>query len=132
MKAANKTRTPAPPKESFKNDLEFIAPGLSQRIDDTDEGAIEARAIVRKFGYLIKVANTKPEIVLEYLIGKCEVLAKYELIAPGLIAAAIQFRNAGDKDLPKIRVRLLDQIDLCLESFRSPLTKALTRHPSFG
>jgi hypothetical protein len=134
MQAANKAagRTPAPPKKDFKNELEFIAQGLSQKIDDTLEGAIEARDIVRKFGYLIKVANTRPQIVLEYIIGKCEVLTKHDLIAPGLIDVAIQFRNAEDKDIPEIRVRLLGQINLCHDHFRTPLTKALTRHPRFG
>jgi hypothetical protein len=130
-------RTKAPPKTQFKNDLKAIDPTLFDALPATPEGDMDARDIVKKTGYLVKVAKTRPEIVLKYIMSKCEVLTRYRLIPDAVPTAAARFANALKDDAPDEEIaekgqQLLAEIEKCNERFKAPLKAALLRHPKIA
>jgi hypothetical protein len=146
MATANKEagRPPAPPKASFAKELAAIDPDLPGRLDelarlqmDPTETDQDARDIVRKSGYLLKIAGTRPELVLKYLMSKCQVLSDYKLIPPGLAEAAAKLGKLASHDDPpaqkseldKAAAELVAQIKLCPPNFRQPLAQAMVRYP---
>jgi hypothetical protein len=132
MKKANKEagRAPAPPRAKFASELNAIDPGLMAKLDVFEGGDMDARDIVKKSGYLVKVAKTRPEIVLKYIMSRCEVLTRYGLLSAGLAEAAAKILSArrGD-DTRASSQRLLNEIHLCNVKFQAPLEAALIRHP---
>jgi hypothetical protein len=130
MKAANKAagRATAPPRDKFANNLNAIDPGLMARLADGPEGDMDARDIVKKSSYLVKVAKTRPLIVLKYIISRCEVLTRYGLLSSGLAGAAAKLVSpkVGD-DIPALKAQLLLEINKCNAKFQAPLRAALTR-----
>jgi hypothetical protein len=136
-------RTPAPPKASFAKELAAIDPNLPERLEqiarlqmDPAESDKDARDIVRKAGYLLKIANTRPDYVLKYLMSKCGVLADYGLIPAGLADAAAALAKLASLDPPaqksatdKAAADLVAQLKLCPAQFRQPLAEALVRYP---
>ena len=138
MKAADeeaKKIPAAPPKAEFAAQLNKIDPTLLGRLPDNAEGNRDARSIVRKTGYLARMANTRPSIVLKYLISKCEVLFKYDLI-PGreqVIDAAKQVRQLAEKGaspaLTEATVALGKLLGGVNAAFREPLRLALLQFP---
>jgi hypothetical protein len=101
--------------------------------DDIDK---DARDIVRKAGYLMKVANARPDYVVKYLMGKCDVLAIYNLIPEGLVTAAKEFGQLAYADPPVDMSRLKGPLDKlvatlerCAPAFRKPLAQSLAQHP---
>jgi hypothetical protein len=125
-------RTPAPPREDFTYQLNAINPKLMQDLSPGKEGNMDARDIVKKYGYLLKVSKTRPAILLKYIISRCAVLTKYKLLSDGLAPAAAQFNapKEGD-DMKALSAELLRQIKLCYAALQGPLESALTRHESF-
>jgi hypothetical protein len=131
MEAANKAagRIPAPPRDKFARELNAIDPGLMARLADGSVGDMDARDIVKKSGYLMKVAQTRPEIVLKYIMSRCGVLRKYKLISDNLPAVAAQLASADKDEIEDLSARLLSEIKLCNAKFRGPLRDSLIRHP---
>jgi hypothetical protein len=131
MEAANHAagHAPAPHRSNFANQLNAIDPGLMAELDKAKRPNRDARDIVRKSGYLVKVANTRPEIVLQYIMSRCRVLVQYELIAANLPALAVQLTAASSVERPGLSAQLMDEIEDCHEMFREPLKAALVRHP---
>ncbi|MFO0906360.1 MAG: hypothetical protein U0939_25365 [Pirellulales bacterium] len=126
LKANKKAgRAPAPDKNVYARQLNAIHPKLLERIEVSDKGNMDARDIVRKHGYLVKVANTRPHIVLKYIISKCGVLEEYKLIPAGLSDAAREFSNADDLTREEAAKKLAKQIKKCHKDYREPLTKSL-------
>jgi hypothetical protein len=135
MKSANETagRAPAPPKATFTGDLNKIDPGLLARIPDDDDGRKDARDLVRKFGYLEKIANTKPQIALNYLMSKCDVLVKYDIVPEELTEAAAELVKI-DPDAPmgvmmEACAAVKAPLARCHAELQKPLEAALMRHP---
>jgi len=81
---------------------------------------MDARDIVKKYGYLVKVANTRPHIVLKYIMSKCKILTEYELIAAGLPDAAVVFSNAKEDEVELTKVDLVLEIEDCHETLQEP------------
>ena len=137
MKAANKAagRAKAPPRAKFENELNALDPELMGRLDSGEEGDKDARDIARKSSYLAKVANVRPAILLKYIMSKCYVLVKYDLISETTVAAAKIFSDlASDKKAPEDKIKqaasnLIELIGECNAKFQDPLKKALVRHP---
>jgi hypothetical protein len=126
-------RAPAPPRRAFTGELNKIDPGLMARMPDGPAGDMDARDIVRKFGYLSRIANTRPEIALNYIMSRCGVLQTYGLIPPGLPAAAARLVNI-DPDTPLGEVvdasaALKTELPRCHAELQRPLEAALLRHP---
>jgi hypothetical protein len=131
MDTSNKEagRAPAPPKSTFANELKAIDPGLMASIPDDAEGDKDARDIVRKSGYLVKIAKARPEIVLKYIMSKCRVLVHYKLIPEELPKTAARLGTAGQGEIADASARLLREIEACKAIFKAPLEAALIRHP---
>jgi hypothetical protein len=145
IKAANQEagRAPAPPKADFAMELAAIDPQLMGKLEtraaldgNPTETDHDARAIVRKSGYLIKIANARPEYVLKYIMSKCDVLAKYQLIPDGLPGAAAKLAKLASRaslvdegDLKQAAAALVEQLKLCPPRFRQPLSEAMVRYP---
>ena len=138
LEEANKTagRAPAPPKADFANELKAIDPGLLDKIPDDKEGDKDARDIVRKTGYLVKVAKRHPQIVLKYIMSKCGVLLKYELISGGLVENAkllyqmsVSTDVVDSSELTKVAETVLKEAEKSNEKFKGPLVAALVAHP---
>jgi hypothetical protein len=135
MKSSNETagKTPAPPKATFTGDLNKIDPGLLARIPDDADGRKDARDIVRKFGYLEKIANTKPQIALNYLMSKCGVLVRYDIVPAELTKAAAELVMI-DPDAPmgnmmEACAAVKAPLARCHADLQKPLEAALLRHP---
>jgi len=136
----NVGRTPAPEFKTFENELNRIDPSLygllTTKASETNakQANFDGRDIVKKYGYLVKVANTRPHIVLKYITTKCEVLREYKLISDGLIDAAKAFKKAVDENTSlKTPSKLLrTEIQACHRDFQKPLETALGRHPLTG
>jgi len=124
-------RTPAPPRDAFAKELHAIDPELFAKLQEGPEGDQDARDIVRKSNYLIKVAKTRPEIVLKYILSKCKVLIQYGLIPKELPVAAAHVVWANETDFMDKRVQLLLLIKECNQNFHEPLQAALVRLPLF-
>lgn len=119
-------RAKAPPKATFSAQLQALDKRLLTDIPDTEEGDKDARDLVRKSGYLMKVAKTRPAILLKYLINRCAVLETYRLLSPQLKTAAAAFAQPPvGADLPRLRKALAREIKNCHASFRVPLTATL-------
>jgi hypothetical protein len=144
MEEANKRagRSPAPPRADFAKELAAIDPKLMGRLEraakeqGSDETDKDARDIVRKSGYMLKIANTRPEYALKYIMSKCTVLVDYELIPEGLPNAAANLAKLASIDPPtqksiidKAAAVLVGQIKLCPPMFRQPLAAAMVRYP---
>jgi hypothetical protein len=131
MKAANDRagRRPAPPRDAFAKDLGAIDPGLMASLQNGPEGDMDARDIVKKYGYLVKIANTRPRIVLNYIVNRCQVLIDNGLLTDGLADAAKAHFKAVDEGVKKkidAAARTLQgEIGNCHKDFRPPLSKAL-------
>ncbi|OAI53077.1 hypothetical protein AYO44_16295 [Planctomycetaceae bacterium SCGC AG-212-F19] len=139
LRKANKQagRMPAPDFKVFTNDLNKIDGGLLVELGkqkDVDKANMDARDIVKKYGYLVKVANTRPHIVLEYISNKCGVLIEYKLIAPGLPQAGRALRSANRKkneeNIKDAKESLGGEIGKCHKDFRKPLKAALLPVPT--
>lgn len=120
MEEANKTagKAVAPPKQQFKDHLEKLEPGLfDQMKSDAD-----ARDVVRKAGYVAKMANTKWQIALDYISKKSEILFTYKLIPQGLPAAAAKFRNAvlADKKVPEDITKSKAELEQVFTGWKGP------------
>jgi predicted DNA-binding protein YlxM (UPF0122 family) len=140
-------KMPAPPRSQFANELNAIRPGLIDDFPDGHAGDEAARDVVRKFGYLAKVAHSRPQIVLRYLIGKCGVLVDHGLVSKGLPGAAARLDLAQrldaasvasflgddvaqttrdiDDGLAQHRAALRSEIAKCHPALRAPLESAL-------
>jgi hypothetical protein len=138
MEEMNKAagRAPAPPKATFVHELNALDPGLMDRIINDAEGDKDARDIVRKAGYLVKVARTRPEIVLKYIISKCGVLVQYDLIPQALVDDAARLDKIARGDsmpeesmLKDAAQAVVDGAKTCNVKFRAPLLDALVGHP---
>ena len=145
MEASNSQagRTPAPPKADFAKQLAAIEPMLMNRLEevarmqkDPADSDKDARDIIRKSGHLLKIAGTRPEYVLKYIMSKCEVLMYYLLIPKDLPDAAAKFGKLASLERPAKKsvmsqagTELVAQINLCPQVFRLPLSEALVRHP---
>jgi hypothetical protein len=129
--------TPAPDYKTFTNQLNKIDPNLLGELGKKDVKTAnrEAREIVKKHGYFIKLANTKPHIALKYIMSKCDTLAKdeYKLISKGLPPAAVALKDAlASKDINKIATAEKDvrsEIANCNKAYREPLESALFPKP---
>ena len=119
-------RAQAPPRENFAKQLNSIDPELLKKIPKGKEGDKDARDIVRKSGYLEKVAKTRPEIVLNYILNSCDVLIQYGLISDKLPDAAKRRRSAQEgNEIRDASKQVLDEIKKCNASFQGPLEAAL-------
>ena len=84
-------RTTAPDFKIFTAQLNKIDPKLLVQLakrTDAKKANIDARDIVKKHGYFVKLANAKPHIALKYVMYKCDVLGRYGLISMTLPDAA--------------------------------------------
>jgi hypothetical protein len=131
--------TPAPDYKTFTNQLNKIDPKLLIKLGnekDVKKANSEAREIVKKHGYFVKLANTKPHIALKYIMSKCDTLGEYGLISKGLPPAAVAFKDAIDaKDNNKIATAESDvrnEIKKCHKDYQAPLESALFRQPTTG
>jgi hypothetical protein len=125
--------TPAPPRARLANELKAIDPGLMGEIDKAHSGATDAEArrdrdardVVKKFGYLRKVAKARPQLVIKYVISRCDLLVDYGLLSKQLPTAAREFAQAkvGEKDGRK--TVLEQEIGKCHAELRAPLKAAL-------
>lgn len=127
-------RMPAPPRAEFVNDLNAIDPGLMAKFPQGTEGDMDARDVVKKSAYLVKVAGTRPEIVLKYIMSRCDVLVRYDLMPDGLVTAAAALdkaerEKAASGEIKRLGGALLAEIDKCHAKFKAPLKAALIRHP---
>jgi len=123
-------RAPAPPRDTFAKELNAIDPALIAKLPKGSEGDMDARDIVRKSGYLLKVAHSRPQIVLKYIMSKCDVLTRYDLIPIELTEVAAKLAVAGaEDDIPGLSAQLLNEIKRCDARFQAPLQAALMRHP---
>ena len=134
MKKSNQRagRLPAPPRAAFMKNLDAIDPGLAAKLPDGKIGDMDARDIVKKFAYLLKVSKTRPALVLKYVMSRCAILMKYKLISSGLPDAAARLGSPkkGD-DMKTLSDTLLRRIKRCHAKLQGPLEDALTRHDSF-
>jgi hypothetical protein len=146
MKAADQEagRGPAAPLDTFKKELNAIdgkiygvlkkavKKGADPKVVDMD-----ARDIVLKSNYVMKIANARPSLVLKYLLSKCEVLFQYGLLAPELVRVATDLAamTIGDVDPPTeqevkaVASRTVTQLNKCTKTFRQPLAAALVKEP---
>jgi hypothetical protein len=137
MQEANKKagRTPAPDFKNFTNELNSIDGALLTKLGaekDAKKANMDARDIVKKYGFLVKIANTRPHIVLKYIMSKCGVLIEYQLISRDLPDAARNLVNADEKEIDAASNRLRIEIKKCHKDFQTPLEAALVRHPKTG
>jgi len=146
MSAANKKagRRPAPERAKFAKELAAIDPKLPARLDakalaGRDEKTVDmdARGIVRKAGYLLRVSKTNPEFVVKYLMSKCDILVDYDLIPGELITAALEFGKlayglppASETELKKSANAVKKAMKSCAKNFSEPLARSLIQHPS--
>ena len=140
MKAADTQagRAPAPPMATFAGELDALDTALLPRLQAGLDGATEnerkerdkdARDIVRKSNYFVKIAKTRQNVVLKYLISKCQVLIKYGLISDKIPDLATGFAQAKDEQAKQIGAQLLAEVNKCHAKFRGALSTALKRHP---
>lgn len=127
-------RTPAPPRENFANDLKAIDPTLMGRFPQGPEGDMDARDVVKKTAYLVRVATTRPEIVLKYIMSRCSALVKYGLMPAGLVPAAAALHKAEREKAAATEIKrlgglLISEIEKCHDKFKAPLKAAMIRHP---
>ena len=134
MKKANTDagRTPAPDRAVFANELNAIDPGLMAKLSAGAKGDMDARDIVKKFGFLQKVAKTRPQIVLQYIMSRCTVLTEYGLIPAKLPELAAAVKTANNDEIADLSAELLDEIKRCHVKFQAPLEAALIRHPDIA
>src|SRR5262249_49371136 len=128
-------RAPAPDyKKTFSNELDKIDGTLLDDLDETakndkDQANWDGRDLVKKYGYLIRMTNTHPHIVLKYIASKCDVLTRYPrppknkpLISQGLVDAGKSFNGAiktkEEGKIKKAKKKLLSEIDNCHAEFR--------------
>jgi hypothetical protein len=138
MEQVNKSmHTVAPDyKKAFTAQLNKIDPGLLDQLakeKDPNEANRKAREIVKRHGYFVKLANTKPHIVLKYIMSKCDTLGDYGLISKRLPPAAVALKKAIDaKDSDLIASAEKDvrsEIANCNKAYREPLEFALFGKP---
>jgi len=130
--------TPAPPRKAFAKDLDAIDPGLMPELDkQLTDPDMDARDIVKKFRYLQNVSKTRPQILLQYIMSRCQVLTRYTttspIVAPGLVQAAVQVNALKeDSDVSAVKAELQKQIGLCHAKLQGPFTDALLAHPALA
>jgi len=128
MNKANKQagRTPAPPKAEFAKELNALDPTLMAKLEMFEEGDMDARDIVKKSGYLVKVANSRPRVVLQYIMSRCEVLTRYGLLSGKLPEVAAQlFAKKDGEDTSALKNQLRQEIEKCHAKFQPSLKKSL-------
>ena len=145
MEAADQIagRAPAPSRTQLTAEMNSIDSKLIGRLNkearrsgNEAEVDMDARDVVRKSGYLLKIAKANPDAVLKYLMSKCDLLFKYELlsrdlagVAAQLVQMAMQDPAVTREDLDPVARRLVQQLNQCSKNFRKPLAAALVRHP---
>ena len=136
-------RMPAPPRAEFEKELAKFDPGLPDMLDEAarlsnSEADVDqdARDIVRKAGYLVKVARANPDYVIKYLIAKCEVLVIYGLIDNSLVTAAASLGELASRDgtvtkaeLRQAATAVESALGKCAPVFRDPLRASLLKRP---
>jgi hypothetical protein len=129
MKTSNEQagRALAPPREEFANELKAIDPRLMAKLQAGPEGDKDARDIARKSRYFVNIAKAQPQILLKYLMSKCDVLMRegFDLISKELPTVALQFRDAKGDKIEQAKAKLLAEIEKCNAKFREPLRTAL-------
>jgi len=135
LKATPENKTPAPPKEKYKPQLDVIDPDLFNKIaSDTD-----AREVVRKAGYVTRMANTRWQIVVKYIASKCGVLFTYGLIPGELVPAAQAYRDsiaapsqdrAAIERAKEVLVNVFAKWMPAKDNLKRPLRTALLEKPS--
>lgn len=145
MEESNKEtgRTPAPPRANYQKALDQIDPEIMKRLASAahlgvpdKEVDMDARDIVKKAGYLLKVSKSRPEYVLKYLMSKCDVLTAYLLIPLELPEVAAGFAKLAGREPPvdkktmtEAGAALIDALKKCPPYFRGPLSESLVKHP---
>ena len=103
-----------------------------QKLVWTKEADMDARDIVKKSNYLIKITRTRRSIALKYIVNRCAKLVEYGLLSKDLPAAAAKLDKYIDEDkqtgqLSKLRKAVEAEIKKCAQIFRDPLSAALLR-----
>jgi hypothetical protein len=133
-KVDQKNPTPAPDFNGFSAELNKVDDKLLEKLSEKakinkKEANRDGLAILKKHGYLVKLANTRPHIALKYIMAKCEVLSEYELISEDLPEAAESLIDALDdgntKEIKKAAKKLKKEIEKCHADYHAPLKKAL-------
>jgi hypothetical protein len=106
--------------------LNAIDASLMARLPNGPEGDMDARDIVRKSGYLLKVAKAHPEIVLKYIMSRCKVLTQYDLVPIELTQAAAALVTASQDDISKIGLNCFAKSNAA-----TPNSSHRSRPPSF-
>ncbi|MFL4468461.1 hypothetical protein ACERZ8_00720 [Tateyamaria armeniaca] len=137
-------RAPAAPLAEFKSELKAIDSNifatLEKAVRNGADAAVinmDARDIVLKSNYVLRIATAKPSLVLKYLLSKCEVLFQYRLLSPDLVRPAAGLASlllSGDNAPPEqvtkpIATTLKAEIKKCTKKFRQPLTESLLDLP---
>lgn len=127
-KKGERLRKQAPPRAKFQKELEAIDPDLPTRLDwvaktasDPKKADQDARDIVRKGGYLLKVTNTNPTYLVNYLVKKCQVMFDYKLVPVDLAMHGSRFDNLMRTAAAKDNAGLLDD-----KSFAKLVTSAMS------
>ena len=137
MDQVNKSmRTVAPDFKTFTAQLNKIDTKLLVqlgKVTDAKQANVDARDIVKKHGYFVKLANAKPHIALKYVMNKCDVLGEYGLISKALPPAAVALKNAIDKkdnkEIATAQKNVRTEIALCHQDYQEPLESALFPKP---
>jgi hypothetical protein len=111
--------------------LNAIDPGLVAKLDKEKDAAtanMDARDIVKKHGYLIKIANARPRAMLKYIVGKCDVLIKYGLIPRNLTDTAAIVYVANKNELESASEKMRKEIKKCHADYQQPLEKVLNSY----
>ncbi|MFO0817006.1 MAG: hypothetical protein U1A77_03625 [Pirellulales bacterium] len=134
QKVNRQNPTPAPDFNKFSTELNKVDNKLLKMLVEKakinkNEADQDGRVILKKHGYLIKLANTRPHVALKYIMSKCEVLSEYELISEDLPEAAGDLINAlngtNNEEIKKAAKKLSKEIEKCHADYHTPLKKAL-------
>ena len=137
-------RGPAAPMETFKNELKAIDGKIYDALKkavkrgaDPEVVNMDARDIVLKSNYVMKIANAKPSLVIKYLLSKCEVLFQYGLLAPELVRVATDLAamttaegaDPTEQEIADVAKATVKQLNKCTKVFRQPLAASLVQAP---
>ncbi|MCA0873933.1 hypothetical protein LCL97_24165 [Seohaeicola saemankumensis] len=135
---------------AYAKELAKIDPGLPQKLDDelakdTEKEKrdkkekiidMDARDIVRKAGYLVRVSNTRPEYVVKYLAAKCDILVSYGVVPQDLVDVAatlgkLVYSNKTHRSsaVKAAAAKVESAIKGCAPALQGPLSQSLVRTP---